>query len=147
MRQPPDSDLFNIIVWKIVLQIPRGQVATYGQIASMIPPPDEVDPPTYDRWSAQWVGSAMHATPSGKEIPWQRVINSQGKISLPEGSQEALLQRHLLEEEGVQFDEKERIDFEQFGWEGPDEAWLKEHELYPPRLLRKKPKDGQMTLF
>jgi methylated-DNA-protein-cysteine methyltransferase-like protein len=147
MRQPPNIQAYYKMVWEIVKQIPHGEVATYGQIASMIPPPDGVEPPAYDRWSPQWVGSAMNHTPDGQSIPWQRVINSQGKISLPEGSKEALLQHDLLEGEGVVFDDKDRIDLESYGWEGPDEAWLAEHGLYAPRPIRKKPKGGQMNLF
>jgi len=147
MRQPPDPNAFYQMVWKIVLQIPHGEVSTYGQIATMIPPPDGIEPPAYDRWSPQWVGGAMYANPQGKSIPWQRVINGQGKISLPEGSKEALLQRELLEGEGVAFDDKDRVNFDVCGWEGPDEAWLAENGLYAPRPLRKKPKDGQMNLF
>lgn len=146
MRQPPNVDQFYRTVWLITEQIPHGQVATYGQIASMIPPPEGVEPPAYDRWSPQWVGNAMHAS-SNRGIPWQRVINSQGKISLPEESKEALLQRHLLEEEGVIFDEKGRVDFERYGWDGPDEVWLTLHGLHVPRPLRKKSRGGQLGLF
>lgn len=147
MRQPPNIQSYYKMVWEIVKQIPHGEVATYGQIASMIPPPDGVEPPAYDRWSPQWVGGAMNHTPEGQNIPWQRVINSQGKISLPEGSKEALLQRDLLEGEGLIFDDKDRVDLESHGWEGPDEAWLREHGLYAPRPIRKKPKGGQTSLF
>lgn len=139
MRNPPDPKSFNQLVWEIVKQIPEGIVSTYGQIASMIPPPEGVLPPTYDRFSPQWVGGAMNATPSGQGIPWQRVINSQGKISLPEGSPSAVEQRAKLEAEGVRFDEKDRVDFEEVGWDGPDEAFLREHGLYPPKPLKKKP--------
>ena len=147
MRQPPNVSEYYKMVWEIVKQIPRGIVATYGQIATMIPVPDGVEPPVYDKLSPQWVGSAMHATPDNGGIPWQRVINSMGKISFPEGSKQALLQRELLEAEGVIFDDKNRVNFDEVGWDGPDDDWLNEHGFYAPRPLRKKPKSGQTSLF
>ena len=81
---PPDPTAFNALVWEIVQQIPPGYVSAYGQIASMIPPPSGVDPLQYARLGAIWVGYAMHAVPEGSAVPWHRVINSQGQISLPE---------------------------------------------------------------
>jgi methylated-DNA-protein-cysteine methyltransferase-like protein len=147
MRQPPNVAEYYRMVWEIVKQIPRGIVATYGQIATMIPVPDGVEPPVYDQLSPQWVGSAMHATPENSGVPWHRVINSMGKISFPEGSKQALRQRELLELEGVIFDDKDRVDFDQFGWDGPDDDWLKAHGFYAPRAIRKKPKGGQLNLF
>lgn len=137
MWNPPDPARYNALVWEIVKQIPAGRVSTYGQIASMIPPPEGILPPQYERLGSRWVGAAMRATPPGEGIPWQRVINSQGKISLPEGSPGALRQRQLLEAEGVAFSDKDRVDFEAVGWDGPDEAWLKAHGLYRPSTLKK----------
>ena len=137
MRTPPDPDNYNRMVWTIVKQIPPGVVSTYGQIASMIPPPENVIPPTYDRFSPQWVGKAMNNTPEGHGIPWQRVINSQGKISLPEDGAGAR-QRRLLEAEGVVFNDKDRVDFEVCGWDGPEESFLRKYGLYPPKRLKKQ---------
>jgi len=152
MFNPPNPKVFNALVWEIVKQIPSGKIATYGQIASMIPPPEGVEPPDYDRLSPRWVGNAMNAVSGPHEItvPWQRVINSKGTISLPEGSAAATIQRQRLEAEGVKFDEKERVDFEVVGWDGPDSAWLKDKGLFPPRSLKKKKStgnSGQMNLF
>jgi methylated-DNA-protein-cysteine methyltransferase-like protein len=135
MYLPPDPESFFSLVWEIVRQIPAGKVSTYGQIASMIPPPPEVEPPAYDRLAARWVGQAMRRTPPGSNIPWQRVINSQGTISFPAGSAAAQEQRRLLEMEAVLFDERGRVDFEEAGWDGPPAAWLAEHNLLPPRRL------------
>jgi methylated-DNA-protein-cysteine methyltransferase-like protein len=104
----------------------------------MIPPPSGVDPWQYDRLGARWVGGAMHALPDGSDVPWQRVINSQGKISFPPGSPGAQEQRALLEAEGVVFDEQDRVDFNTVGWEGPDLAWLNEHSLLSPKSLRRQ---------
>jgi methylated-DNA-protein-cysteine methyltransferase-like protein len=138
MYQPPDPATFNALVWAIVQQIPAGRVSTYGQIASMIPPPEGVDALRYRRLGARWVGSAMRATPSDSGVPWQRVINSQGMISLPKGSAGADEQRLRLELEGVTFDERGRVDFAIVGWQGPSPDWLAAHGLLPPRPLRKQ---------
>lgn len=149
MYNPPDPTRYNRIVWQIVQQIPEGKVSTYGQIASMIPPPQSVAPEQYQRLAPRWVGSAMQAVPSGQGIPWQRVINSQGQISLPRGSAGADEQRALLEMEGVLFDQEGRVDFEKVGWDGPPSDWLEAHQLASPRSLKKspKPKNSQPSLF
>lgn len=151
MDYPPDPDSFYPLVWNIVRQIPSGVVSTYGQIASMIPAPPGVEPADYDRLGPRWVGKAMNAI-SGKDdptVPWQRVINSQGGISLPAGSRAALEQCARLELEGLTFDAHERIDLNTAGWDGPDEDWLRECGLFAPRPLKKPPKpdSGQLTLF
>lgn len=147
MRHPPDVTAYYQLVWDIVRQIPRGRVATYGQIASMIPPPTGVEALVYDKISPQWVGNALHAIPDTSDIPWQRVINSMGKISFPVGSRQALLQRHLLEAEGVMFDDADRVNFDEFGWDGPAEDWLREHHLHAPRPISTKTKGRQRRLF
>jgi methylated-DNA-protein-cysteine methyltransferase-like protein len=123
---PPKRELFNQQVWALVRQIPPGKVSTYGQIASFLPPPAGMDPKSYLAFGARWVGGAMAACPQG--VPWQRVINSQGKISLRPGGNE---QRQLLEAEGVAFDEKGRVNLKRFGWEGPSREWLAAHGLPP----------------
>src|SRR3970040_1968423 len=112
---PPDRDRFNALVWDIVRQVPPGRVATYGQIAALIPPPGGMTLRDYEAWGARWVGGAMAACPD--DVPWQRVINSQGKISLRKGAER---QRELLEEEGVEF-VKDKVDLKKYGWRGPGE--------------------------
>lgn len=118
---PPDPKAFNALVWEITRLIPSGKVATYGQIARFIPLPSGMNPRDYQAWSPRWVGAAMSVCPQG--VPWQRVINSQGKISLRKGSGPNL-QKQLLEDEEVHFDERERVDLKTFGWEGPSPEWL-----------------------
>ena len=113
---PPQREEFNQKVWALVRQIPLGKVATYGQIASLLPPPPGMDPKSYLAFGARWVGGAMAACPQG--VPWQRVINSQGKISLRPGAG-ASNQRELLEDEGIVFNEHERIDLKVYAWKGP----------------------------
>lgn len=99
-------------------RIPRGRVATYGQIAALIAPPANVPADQYRRIGAIWVGGAMANAPD--DVPWQRVINSQGRISPRPGLGPAA-QRRLLEQEGVVFDERERVDLKRFGWQEEDD--------------------------
>lgn len=113
---PPNQQAYYEQVWQLVRQIPRGKVATYGQIALMIPPPMGVDFDSYKAFSPRWVGGAMAACPD--DVPWQRVINSQGKISERPGAER---QRQLLEEEGIEF-VKDKVDLKTYGWKGPGEA-------------------------
>jgi methylated-DNA-protein-cysteine methyltransferase-like protein len=123
---PPDPHLYNALVWEVVRMIPASKVATYGQVAALIPPPGGMPPKDYQAWGARWVGGAMAACPP--DVPWQRVINAQGKISLrPGGGQEH--QKNLLLSEGVVFDERERIDLKIFGWSGPTAEWRQAHGL------------------
>jgi methylated-DNA-protein-cysteine methyltransferase-like protein len=112
---PPDPIIFNNQVWEIVRQVPPGKVTTYGQIAKMIPPPGLMPQHSYDAFGPRWVGSAMAKCPD--DVPWQRVINAKGEISLRPGAQE---QRRLLEEEGVEFDERGRVDLDRFGWDAAE---------------------------
>lgn len=150
MQQPPDALAYFRVVWLIVKQIPRGAASTYGQIAAMIPPPEGVDPDVYVRIAPRWVGDAMNAVSrvDDPEIPWHRVINSKGGISLPDDSVSAAVQRARLREEGMLTDDRERVDLKVYGWEGPSAAWLDEHGLLPPPSL--KPPDDQpqqLSLF
>ncbi|MBF0288458.1 MAG: MGMT family protein [SAR324 cluster bacterium] len=92
-------------IYEIVCHIPPGQVATYGQIAKIA-----------GGCTARMVGYAMAVTPWDQDIPWQRVINSRGKISPRHHGKGDLLQRQLLESEGVVFDAQEKVDLEKFGW-------------------------------
>src|SRR5258708_2465344 len=109
---PPNQQAYYEQVWQLVRQVPPGKVATYGQIALMIPPPMGVDFDSYKAFSPRWVGGAMAACPD--DVPWQRIINSQGKISPRPGGAEK--QRLLLEQEGGEFDAKDRVDFKKYGW-------------------------------
>ncbi len=92
-------------IYDTVRQIPRGRVASYGQIARLV-----------GGCSAQMIGFAMAALPEGSDVPWQRVINRQGKISPHGYGLGSLVQRQLLEDEGVEFDLEGCIDWDRFGW-------------------------------
>jgi methylated-DNA-protein-cysteine methyltransferase-like protein len=113
---PPNPQAYHQQVWDLVRRIPRGRVATYGQIAQMLPPPAGVDFESYKAFGPRWVGGAMAACPD--DVPWQRVINSQGKISERPGAER---QRLLLEEEGIVF-VKDKVDLKKYGWSGLNEA-------------------------
>ena len=73
----------------------------------------------------------MAACPDG--IPWQRVVNGRGRISLR--GESAIKQRMLLEEEGIFFEPEGRIDFDRFGWNGPDDVWREKRGLKKPPPL------------
>lgn len=110
---PPDPQTYANQVYEIVRRIPAGRVTTYGRIAGIILPPVGIDPADYLKLAPRWVGSAMAHAPD--DVPWQRVINSQGKVS-PRPGMGPMVQRKLLEQEGVTFDERDRVDLERFGW-------------------------------
>ncbi len=112
---PPKQQEYYQQVWQLVRKIPRGKVATYGQIAFMLTAPPSMDLDAYRAFAPRWVGGAMAVCPT--DVPWQRVINSQGKISVRPGS---MKQRELLEGEGIVF-VKDKVDLKKFGWAGIDE--------------------------
>ena len=158
MQQPPDIEIFNMLVWDIVRQDPYGKVTTYGQIASMLPCPAGVDPADYEKLAPRWVGNAMNAVSgvSGKEepsIPWHRVINSKGGISLSPELRAGIEQRARLKAEGVILNAKEQVDFRVVGWQGPDVSWREAQGFLPPRpLVAEEPppdedKPQQLSLF
>jgi len=101
-------------IYDVVRHIPRGCVATYGQVATVVGATT----------TAREVGEAMAAlrdTQPTPPVPWQRVINAQGKVSTGPH------QQHLLEQEGVVFNAKGHTDLQRFGWRGPDPAWAAAH--------------------
>ena len=95
--------------YAVVGQVPAGCVATYGQIALLAGFPG----------NARQVGYALAALPEESGVPWQRVINAEGRISIRHLCRAAEEQRILLEAEGIEFDSRGFIDWQRFGWEGP----------------------------
>jgi methylated-DNA-protein-cysteine methyltransferase-like protein len=116
---PPNPKEYAEQVLAIVSSIPPGKVMTYGQIALLIPPPPGVPPEVYVKLSPRWVGSVMAHAPDN--VPWQRVINSQGKISERPGMG-PLAQRQLLEGEGVAFDDRGRVNLAKYQWQRDQET-------------------------
>jgi len=102
-------------IYTLVKEIPEGQVASYGMVASLV-----------SGATARIVGYAMAATPEGQGIPWQRVINSAGKVSDRDG---ASRQRERLEAEGISFGASGKIKWCEFRWQGPSEKWLAENNI------------------
>ena len=94
-------------IYRVVRQIPRGKVATYGQIARIV-----------DRCTARMVGYAMAALRGRTDMPWQRVINSKGEISTRSRGDGALRQRKSLEKEGIRFDSRGRVNLRKVRWAG-----------------------------
>ncbi len=92
-------------IYAVVRQIPPGRVATYGQIGMSLSPPCPAR-------TVGWALAALGRSGAGKEVPWHRVVNSQGRVST------GRYQRELLEREGVVFDDDGRIDLDEFGWSG-----------------------------
>jgi methylated-DNA-protein-cysteine methyltransferase-like protein len=100
LKKPNNYEL----IWETVKQIPKGKVASYGDIATL----------SGLIGQQRLVGYALHNLPRNSGVPWQRVINSQGKISLSKNTGSYARQKKLLKQEGIIF-EKEKIDLEKFG--------------------------------
>ncbi|MEM7349160.1 MAG: MGMT family protein [Acidobacteriota bacterium] len=103
-NEPPSSNYQRI--YAAVRRIPEGRVATYGQIAVLAGLPGH----------ARQVGYALHAL-DDDTVPWHRVINAQGRVSLRSEPGWEGFQRHLLEAEGVAFNARGAVDLKRFRWE------------------------------
>ena len=92
-------------IYRVIRRVPRGRVATYGQIAEMA-----------KASGPRQVGYALHALPDGHDVPWHRIINARGAISLDSGIGGGNLQRAMLEAEKIVFDERGRVDLRRYQW-------------------------------
>ena len=121
-------------IYQVVQQVPRGRVATYGDIAAIVG----------EGCNARTVGDALHDLPSGCEqsIPWQRIINGAGRIRT-----RGPLQRRLLEAEGVVFDARERVNLARFRWSGPSHDWARAHGFTPLPARHQDDQGEQLRLF
>jgi methylated-DNA-protein-cysteine methyltransferase related protein len=95
------------LIWSWVRKIPRGRVATYGQIAEL----------AGLEGHARQVGYALHNLPENSDVPWHRVVNARGEISPRSAGDSHELQRLLLSAEGVATDARGRIDLSRYRWE------------------------------
>ena len=102
---------FGARVAALVRRVPRGRVVSYGGVAAMLGAPR----------AARGVGQALHTLGSDANVPWWRVINRNGEISIKGDPVLAGLQRRLLEKEKVVFDAAGRVDWKRFGWKGKGE--------------------------
>jgi methylated-DNA-protein-cysteine methyltransferase related protein len=94
------------LIYSVVRRIPRGRVATYGQVASLA----GLD------GHARQVGYALNALPDGTVVPWHRVVNAAGRISTRATPGGELVQQLLLEKEGVRLDARGRIPLDRLRW-------------------------------
>ena len=102
---PPYSQIYVA-----VRQVPPGYVTTYSAVARKV------------GCTARTVGFAMAALPPDHDVPWQRVINSQGRVSPRVDGDGSHVQRVLLEAEGVCFDGQQRVDLKRFAWRFPNSS-------------------------
>ena len=102
-----DFDRWVRNVWQVVEDIPPGHVLTYGEVARLA---------GMGR-AARRVGQAMRRAPRDRKLPWHRVVNAQGRLSLPPDSRGYRRQKQRLQEEGVVFIDG-RIDLERYGYRG-----------------------------
>lgn len=93
-------------IYAVVRRIPRGRVATYGQVAEVAGLPGH----------ARQVGYALHALPDATSVPWHRVLNAAGGLSPRAVAGAELTQRQLLEREGVPFNLRGRVPLERVRW-------------------------------
>ena len=113
-------------IYAVISRIPKGRVATYGQVAALAGFPRH----------ARLVGYALGALDDESAVPWQRVVNARGRIS-PRGEESpmAAVQRFLLEKEGVVFDTRDRISLSRFQWDPRDDR---------PFGVRPRPRLGRL---
>ena len=116
----PNSSTTYGRVYALVRLIPSGRVATYGQLARL------------SGCSARQAGYAMAAAPT--DIPWHRVINSRGEISVRREGGGGIEQRRRLEGEGLLFDHRDRVDLASLEWEGPGWGWLAANGYEPATM-------------
>jgi methylated-DNA-protein-cysteine methyltransferase-like protein len=95
------------LIYATVRNIPKGRVATYGQIAELAGLPRQ----------ARLVGYALHSLPSRNTVPWHRVVNAQGKISLRSEGGAATVQAQRLKREGVRFNDRGVIEMGKYRWQ------------------------------
>jgi len=95
-------------IYTVVKQIPKGRVATYGQIARLAGLGGH----------ARQVGYALNALPEDQDIPWHRVINAKGEISKRSVPAYEQIQKELLEQEGIEFGIDARISLRRYRWTG-----------------------------
>ena len=129
---------FHEDVYRIVRPVPRGRVVSYGGVAAILGRPR----------AARAVGTALWNLPDGNDVPWWRVINRNGEISIKGVVHGPRIQRALLEDEGVRFDRHGRVDWERFGWSAqelgarPDDAFADG----PPRARRRETRSVSLAI-
>jgi methylated-DNA-protein-cysteine methyltransferase related protein len=99
-------------IYEVVRLVPPGRVATYGQIAKMV-----------GRCGPRQVGTALARVPAGAEVPWHRIVNAAGKISIRKEGGPSPEQQQRLQAEGVLFGRTERIDLKRYALSVDEMLW------------------------
>ncbi|MEO5510008.1 MAG: methylated-DNA--[protein]-cysteine S-methyltransferase [Longimicrobiales bacterium] len=102
------SDPFSTSVYRAVRAVPRGRIVSYGGVASLLGRPR----------AARGVGQALRALPDDSDVPWWRVVNRNAEISNRGTPHAHILQKKLLQTEGVRFNRAGRADWTKYGWDG-----------------------------
>ena len=105
-EKPITMTPFSRAVIKWIKKIPKGKVASYGQIAALAGKPH----------GARGVGWILHSCAKSHKLPWQRVISSQGRISFPRDTREFTFQKNLLTKEKVEVSDNGTVSLRAFGW-------------------------------
>ncbi len=107
-RPKPGLPPFNELVYALVSAIPRGHVLSYGRVAQLLGVPN----------GAREVGWALSGLSARREpeVPWHRVVNAQGQVSIKGSPGAAFEQRQRLEAEGIEFDDHDRLDMARYLW-------------------------------
>ena len=119
-----DEASYRERVYTIVSQIPKGRVMTYGQLAEILG----------EGYTARTIGYVMHGADS-ENVPWQRVINAQGKCSTGKFTLPINLQQSILESEGVKFNASGKCDLNTYLWS--PEGYEAEQDKKPPSLFER----------
>ncbi len=133
----PSGQRFRERVYAYVRRLPAGRVTTYGEVAAELGSPR----------AARVVGAALHALPAGSDVPWQRVINAQGRISIKE-PEHARRQEQLLRDEGIEFSPAGVVELGRYNWSPPADVAAVERSsrgalAADPKLSKGRPLDGQ----
>lgn len=110
VRRPPGAFAAEVLVW--VRRIPEGRVASYGDIAALAGSPR----------AARGVGAVLNGLPEGSDVPWWRVLNRSGQLTIPAELGRRSLQRALLVDEDVRFTSAGAVDLERHRWLGPGDG-------------------------
>ena len=128
------EETFAHRVYRVVRAVPAGRIVSYGGVAAILGHPR----------SARGVGTALRNLPDDSDVPWWRVVNRNAEISIRGTPHGHIVQRRLLEKEGVKFDRKGRASWEKYGWDGETggEAGIPDAGARKPRAKRapRKPK-------
>ena len=109
------------IIYALIKDVPKGEVASYGMIASLLP-----------GVTARMVGRALSHLGDGSQTPWHRIVNATGAIAPRPGAAE---QRERLKAEGVLFRKNGGVDWRECAWRGPSQRWIGKSNADPVAVM------------